>query len=62
MRNYKFRGKTVDTNEWVCGNLLSYDDEGLYLIEFKYDNMYLKKQVLNLSYYLLCYSDLSYQS
>lgn len=46
MKHYKFRGKTVDTNEWVCGNLLSYDDEQLYLIEFKYENMYLKKQVL----------------
>lgn len=46
MRNYKFRGKTLDTNEWICGNLLSYDDKQLYLIEFKYENMYLKKQVL----------------
>lgn len=45
MRDYKFRGKVLNTEDWVCGNLLSYPDDELYLIEFKMDNMYLRKQV-----------------
>lgn len=45
MRKIEFRGQILGTTEWVRGNLLSYPDVGLYLIEFKEDEHYIKKQV-----------------
>lgn len=40
-----FRGKVLGTNDWVKGNLLSYPDEELYLIEYKFNSLSIRKQV-----------------
>ena len=45
MRQIEFRGQVINTKEWVRGNLLSYPDDDLYLIEYKIGTLYTKKQV-----------------